>query len=663
MNRKFFALVVGVVLAGLWAGAAFGAAYYEEGRTGDSWEDAYIIDSAEDLRLMRDRLNDRTDPANKYYRLGADIDLTRETGWNGIDNFTGAFDGDGYTVRVNFDNRALFYRVMGRVENLHVEGASTIAGIIEILGVSTNNDNPVIENCSFTGTVKSGNSIALDENVGGIVCNLQSGTIRDCTFSGDVNSSGTVAGGILGSAISSIGTTNTIENCRVNSGSTISITHRDDYSYAGGIVGYIYQGNVNNCSSEATVTGATYRGGIAGNAAANTTFSQNTWPSELYPEIGTQSTPNPQVNEKWNTNFMLNTALLNSIASAFGVDPSEIHTFASDEISSESWGLDESDIQSLSNMGEQNAMTLPIVNVKADGVYVMQCRLDELNAGDRLNAHSIVSGYPGDIGGIDAAAIGNDVEYIFLDQNYNVVNTVPSNKTVYLAMRLKANTPTRSVITRGGGSPVRDDDRLPTREIGIIEELDEDIIRNIAATLTEQTSFDVEVDQIRLLRSVDLQAPEEPTEAMKQEAKDDGYEFAYKLNTIYISSDVELNDDIYYVFSLDVPPELVGKSVNDLRLYILPFSDVDTSSVNASLFSFGGILGTLLDEQGFGLDIPLPAQILIAVMLPIKTSFFVGLAKILLALALGGCNAVLMPVGGTVILVGGIVIFAFFRKR
>ncbi|MBQ6909254.1 MAG: hypothetical protein IJQ29_03995, partial [Synergistaceae bacterium] len=51
------------------------AAYYDE-YTGDSETDAYIISSKEDLILMRDRVNNGNDPAGKYYKLAADIDLS-----------------------------------------------------------------------------------------------------------------------------------------------------------------------------------------------------------------------------------------------------------------------------------------------------------------------------------------------------------------------------------------------------------------------------------------------------------------------------------------------------------------------------------------------------------------------------------------------------------
>ena len=60
---------------------AASAAYYDSDRTGDSWEDAYIISSSEDLITLKNRVNGRNEPSGKYYVLNSDIDLTSETDW------------------------------------------------------------------------------------------------------------------------------------------------------------------------------------------------------------------------------------------------------------------------------------------------------------------------------------------------------------------------------------------------------------------------------------------------------------------------------------------------------------------------------------------------------------------------------------------------------
>ncbi|MBQ6738879.1 MAG: hypothetical protein IJP41_10575, partial [Synergistaceae bacterium] len=57
------------------------AAYYDEGNDGNSWETAYVINSWEDLTLMRDRINNGSDAKGKYYKLNSDIDITINTYW------------------------------------------------------------------------------------------------------------------------------------------------------------------------------------------------------------------------------------------------------------------------------------------------------------------------------------------------------------------------------------------------------------------------------------------------------------------------------------------------------------------------------------------------------------------------------------------------------
>ena len=74
---------------------------------------------------------------------------------------------------------------------------------------------------------------------------------------------------------------------------------------------------------------------------------------------------------------------------------------------------------------------------------------------------------------------------------------------------------------------------------------------------------------------------------MKQYINDDGYEPAYKLNTLTVS------EDGYYVFLVNIPDEFVGKSINDIRIYALKNADFAASIpglVNGLLNLVGMIL-------------------------------------------------------------------------
>ena len=66
--KKFFAVVISVIaLLNFDVGNALEAAYYEDNvNDGSSLEKAYIINSTEDFRLMRDRVNDGSDGCNLY---------------------------------------------------------------------------------------------------------------------------------------------------------------------------------------------------------------------------------------------------------------------------------------------------------------------------------------------------------------------------------------------------------------------------------------------------------------------------------------------------------------------------------------------------------------------------------------------------------------------
>lgn len=248
------------------------AAYYDSGRSGDSWEDAYIISSVEDLITLRDRIDDDEEPYRKYYVLASNIDLTSYTDWEGIWNgqdFRGHFDGQNHTIHINSQtNRGyagLFHAVSSEkntiaVRNLNITGtinADCAGTIVHYL------NSGIVENCSFSGTItplSSGGAYG----AGGIVAHLEGGTVRDCRV-------------------------------------TANISGND---YAGGIAGEVYAGNIENCTVDdnTRITAVEQIGGIAGyvNGSFSGRISGNRWPS-IYPESGNEYTPAPQDNTtEWN---------------------------------------------------------------------------------------------------------------------------------------------------------------------------------------------------------------------------------------------------------------------------------------------------------------------------------------------------------------------------
>ena len=269
---------------------AASAEYYDEGNDGNSWETAYIIDSVEDFELMQTRIAATEEGVyehGKYYKLVSDLDLTPEASAafilevegqneenffvNGAASFEGHFDGQNHTVNINLngdmidEGYTLRYTLFSLIDvpeneiavrNINITGNAK--GIYDI-GLATVLYSGIIENCNFSGTMEKSSSPAFAGGLIGVVCG---GTVRNCTVSGKISSIG-ASGGIAAFLHGG-----TIENCVVQSGSEISALSSDsefassDLRCAGGIVGYMTDGYIRNCTSYATVNSPGIKGGI-----------------------------------------------------------------------------------------------------------------------------------------------------------------------------------------------------------------------------------------------------------------------------------------------------------------------------------------------------------------------------------------------------------------
>lgn len=206
----------------------------------------YLIEDAEDLKLLAEKVNSGEAYANTYFKQTADIDLNNETNWTPIGTvtndgkdarpFKGTFDGDGYKITKlkvtgNSDNAGLFGNVWGAtIQNCNVtgeiEGNNFVGGIVGSTGKNTK-----ILNCSFQGDVKG------NECVGGIA-GWGVGKIKNCYALADVTAASAGAGGIAGKAYGV-----TIENCYYSGRVSAS-------RFAGGIAGYVSGAKtIRNCVS------------------------------------------------------------------------------------------------------------------------------------------------------------------------------------------------------------------------------------------------------------------------------------------------------------------------------------------------------------------------------------------------------------------------------
>ena len=158
------------------------------------------------------------------------------------------------------------YNDGGTIQNCY--SAATVCGDSYIGGICGRSEgDSIIENCYNTGYV-----YGATRSIGGI-CGDNSATLQGCYNVGNVNGKFYV-GGIVGESSGS-GNTIWIKDC-YNRGNVIG-----DTKDIGGIGGYIGRSLVENCYSQATVSGNTNVGGICGNSN-KVDFQNAYYDSNLY---------------------------------------------------------------------------------------------------------------------------------------------------------------------------------------------------------------------------------------------------------------------------------------------------------------------------------------------------------------------------------------------
>ncbi len=236
--------------------------------------------------------------ASKYFKLTADIDLGGYQ-WTPIGHrtwkedgtadtttyFWGTFDGDGHTIKglyyndtveghPNHDRLAdsggigLFGRITPgynttTIKNLHVEGTiissmTVVGGIVGYANGGVTN----MENCSFSGVVRSG-AFSYSAKCGGLIgTSLGTLNMTNCYTTGEVT----------GQKLSSLGLSS-------------ATSGYDNPEYIGGLVGQITdaadsngipkpQVNITNCYSTASVSGTDGIGGLIGTAFNSRSISE-----------------------------------------------------------------------------------------------------------------------------------------------------------------------------------------------------------------------------------------------------------------------------------------------------------------------------------------------------------------------------------------------------
>lgn len=239
---------------------------------------AWEINSAATLAKYRDDVNSGKLNFEHYCKLTKDIDLTGYPKWTSIGNntepmfyyyaysagggFMGHFNGNGHTIKVNIS------KLLTTKKDKHLHG---LFGFIRGGGS--------IKNLVISGNIEIISRLEYEKLfVGGIASYLVEGSIENCKFDGNItvvnqneHSFEAYAGGIVAYAGCSYPIFS-IKNCKVGSKSStsVSVSKRILPSFAGGIVGYLDDGEFKGQSCEvidnyvkATVRG-NYYGGLYG---------------------------------------------------------------------------------------------------------------------------------------------------------------------------------------------------------------------------------------------------------------------------------------------------------------------------------------------------------------------------------------------------------------
>jgi hypothetical protein len=230
-----------------------------------------MINSAEEFERIRLNLSGK-------YKLYSDVDFsgyssptfTEENGWEPTSAFTGALDGNGYSISGFWINRSINYCGLfsttegATISNLNIALAD--AGITGIFGVGAlaggTTLETLIENVSVSGAFVKG-----DTNVGSLVGIAQNGSkIVNSSSSAEVIA-GTVAGGLVGFAVTSsvIGgiATGNVDSQYI-AGGLVGRAHTGS-----SIIGGITRGNVTSSGP----SGGDIAGGLVGELAASSTVT------------------------------------------------------------------------------------------------------------------------------------------------------------------------------------------------------------------------------------------------------------------------------------------------------------------------------------------------------------------------------------------------------
>lgn len=234
---------------------------------GDEWE-PYRINSAEQLNTI----GLFPDEWGKNFVLENDIDLSNIAGiefnkiGTGLLAFSGAFDGQGYTISYftyHTTGSELFLGMFGyaygaTIKNINLRDVNISSngnGVGGLVGAIEGN-NASIENCSVTGNITGGGY------VGGLIgggASIVKNCYSDCCISGK-----TVIGGLAGSTYGDISNCYSLGSVTAVGDAVEELVNGQAGQIAGGLAGLQGDGLIRVSFSNAAVTGRSMLGGLVG---------------------------------------------------------------------------------------------------------------------------------------------------------------------------------------------------------------------------------------------------------------------------------------------------------------------------------------------------------------------------------------------------------------
>ena len=252
----------------------------------------------------------------KYYKQTANIDASSTNTWasgagwspigNGSTQFTGAYDGDNYTISNIYINRGGtdyigffgYANVSDNaklIQNIRLSGGS-ITGSTYCGALIGYMNNTCVKNCHSSVNV-TGTGNFTGGLIGRMGANSTYGYVMDCSATGTVNSSSAYAGGLVGynqagsgPGITGSFATGNVTNSSSRAGGLVGVNqgiisqcyakgNASASDYAGGLIGWQLSGAITNCYSTGSVTSpGSNKGGFTGTIGG--TLSNNFWDTQ-----------------------------------------------------------------------------------------------------------------------------------------------------------------------------------------------------------------------------------------------------------------------------------------------------------------------------------------------------------------------------------------------